>query len=234
MQRNDSHYFVITLLILGSVYLFISGLIMDTQGLHRFAWHSQVGYAWIALALAHLSLSWGRVKAYLTHRFRPHHFGPAHSDHPAHKASHSGHAAAVNPPRRGILVAAIALISGWLLGRLSPASPPPEAADSAADWGLFYHRWSKTTLTNALQPLLNWGTQPTRYKTYPQVQQIDLPDPVGGQGLSLEQAIATRRSQREYQNRSLPLVTLSQLLHLAQGITRPDAELRAVSQKVVS
>jgi hypothetical protein len=103
-----------------------------------------------------------------------------------------------------------------------------ERPDQVADVGLFYHQWSKPGAAQALGAILNWGEQPERYKTYPHAEQIELPSPQGYQGLSLEEAIETRRSQRDYTDATISLVNLSRLLHLAQGITKPDNELRAV------
>ncbi|MGD1906813.1 MAG: hypothetical protein ACFB0C_12570 [Leptolyngbyaceae cyanobacterium] len=45
MKRRDLDYGVIALLVGSSIYVFITGLIADTMGLHHFGFHSQVGYA---------------------------------------------------------------------------------------------------------------------------------------------------------------------------------------------
>lgn len=45
--------------------------------------------------------------------------------------------------------------------------------------------------------------------------------------MSVEEAIARRRSVREYSNKPISLAQLSQLLWAAQGITEPSRELRA-------
>jgi len=44
--------------------------------------------------------------------------------------------------------------------------------------------------------------------------------------MSLEQALAARRSQREFASKPLPLVELGQLAWAAQGVTEPDDGLR--------
>lgn len=50
-------------------------------------------------------------------------------------------------------------------------------------------------------------------------ERIELPDPDTGGGGSLTEALATRRSVRDYSNESLSLEHLSQLLWATQGIT---------------
>jgi SagB-type dehydrogenase family enzyme len=54
-----------------------------------------------------------------------------------------------------------------------------------------------------------------------------LPSPSARGRISVEEAIAKRRSVREYTDRPLTLAQLSQVLWAAQGITEPAQELRA-------
>jgi SagB-type dehydrogenase family enzyme len=70
MKRKDLDYLVIALLILGSLYLLISGIIMDLSGIHRFVGHAAVGYSWVGLAVIHLSFSAKRVVVYWKNRLR--------------------------------------------------------------------------------------------------------------------------------------------------------------------
>jgi SagB-type dehydrogenase family enzyme len=219
MRRIDLSYWVIALLMMGSLYLLVSGLIMDITGLHRFTWHAPVGYAWMALAFLHLMLSWRHVKAYWAHYFQPHPHPVLseqrhlpHSDRPQQPSQSAG--------RRSGLMSALAIAIGFILGRLLP--------QQTTDMGLFYHQWSKPGFNQAIGAIFNWDGQPERYKTYPHAESIELPNPRGFQGLSLETAIVTRRSQRDYTNAPLGLVNLSRLLYLAQGITQSEYELRAV------
>ncbi|WP_169154069.1 hypothetical protein [Brasilonema bromeliae] len=44
MRRTDLDYIVIILLIFGSLYVFISEIIMDTMGLHRFVFLTGFSY----------------------------------------------------------------------------------------------------------------------------------------------------------------------------------------------
>ena len=221
MRRTDLNYIVIALLVGGSLYLLFSGLMMDAMGLHRFAFHAQVGYAWVALAVVHLLLSWGRLLAYWGHRFRHH----PHRDLPAQQPERTQQLP--EPRRRSLLVSILAGAGGFILGRLFPSPRAVELTEKVSDVGLFYHQWSRIGAAGALGMLLTPGGQPERYKTYPQLEQIELPSPQGYQGLSLEATIEARRSRRDYTDAALSLANLSRLLHLGLGITSPDRELRA-------
>lgn len=57
----------------------------------------------------------------------------------------------------------------------------------------------------------------------------DLPPPVTDSRVSLERAIAQRRSMREFRPDPLPLATVSQLLWAGQGITSSDGKRAAPS-----
>jgi len=144
----------------------------------------------------------------------------------------SSRARAPLPGRRTLLASALTAVGGFVLGRLVPrqrgAESLTEAADlGAADLGAFYHQWSKPGHGPAFGAAPDWGRQPPRTKTYPDVPRIPLPDPSGWQALSLEQTIAARRSVRDYTGEPLTLDDLSRLLHAAQGITEPRRGLRA-------
>ncbi|KAM3106967.1 SagB/ThcOx family dehydrogenase [Phormidesmis sp. 146-33] len=217
MRQPDLNYLAIAFLIIGSFYLLVSGIIMDTQGVHRFAFHGQVGYAWVAVAVLHLLLSWNRVKAYWGHHFR-HHSQHRSSAHPVHQSTPA-------TGRRNLFTAVVSIAAGFIVGRLLPqGTQTPEHQDM----GILYHEWSKPGYKQALGALFNWGEQPPRYKTYPDAEQVELPKPQNVDKVSLETAITTRRSRRDYTNAALSLPNLSQVLHLAQGITDQNRELRAV------
>ncbi len=223
MKQRDLDYIIILLLILGSLYLVTTGLIMDKMGLHHFAFHTQVGYIWVILAFVHLVFNWGRVKAYWRHRFRLH----PHQDLPALPKQPQQLEHNQKSDRRIMLFSVLAMAGGFILGRLLPIGQTAKFSSQKTDGGTFYHQWSKLGYPQALRAILNWGEQPARYKTYADAKQIELPDPKNYKGLSLESAIATRRSQRDYLNAPLSLVDLSRLLHLACGITHATGELRA-------
>lgn len=133
--------------------------------------------------------------------------------------------------RRGLLFSALGVIGGFFLGHLgrwSNHSFTVSQPDQLTDIGQYYHQWSKTETAQILSAIQNWGEQPPRYKTYPQAKQFELPKPETTSTLDLVTAIETRRSQRNYADTPLALTDLSQLLHLAQGITQSSPELRTV------
>lgn len=76
---------------------------------------------------------------------------------------------------------------------------------------------------------LLWHTRPETYKSYPSssIIKLDLPQIEGG--MPLWQAIAQRRSVRNFKDKSMAKVHLSQLLWASQGITAEyrGYELRA-------
>ena len=227
MRRNELNYIVIALLAVGSLYLLISGLIMEGMGLHRFAFHSQVGYAWVVLAVVHLFLSWGRVSAYWGHRWKKHQ-PHAKLTTPSSECQESTPSAPVlRRGRRSCLLSVLAGAGGFMGGRLVGGFQVVKLPSSVTDVGRFYHQWSRIGAAQALGALLKQGEQPERYKTYPQAKKIKLPSPDTTPGLSLETAIETRRSRRDYTDTPLSLVNLSHLLHLAAGITSREQQLRA-------
>jgi len=197
----------------------ISGLVTDLFGLHQFALHRYAGYICAAFAALHLTLNWGRVTAYLRWRF-------GRSQEPSAPTRRQ------RVPllgRRGFLLSALAAAAGFILGRLIPGRRLAELPYEAADVGELYHQWSKPGpfTGQALGTVLDWGGQPEHYKTYADAERTSLPDPHGYQGLSLEEAIETRRSVRDYSDEPLSREELSRLLHAAQGITEGRWGLRA-------
>ncbi|MEO1298100.1 MAG: hypothetical protein AAFW75_20435, partial [Cyanobacteria bacterium J06636_16] len=205
MKRRDFDYVVITLLIGSSLYVFFTGLIADTMGLHHFGFHSQAGYLWMFLAVMHLIQTWFRVKAFVRQRFRgaptprpePHVSLVAPPPNsvtaiPARSSSVVGkpgggtkQASATVAPHKGnpsrrryLLLAILAVVTGIGFNRLLTPSETIELSEGEQDLGLLYHRWSQPGYGEAIGTLLNWGRQPPRYKTYVDAPQIDLPSPL--------------------------------------------------------
>jgi SagB-type dehydrogenase family enzyme len=127
--------------------------------------------------------------------------------------------------RRQMLIAALSAAGGFLLGWLVP-DREPESPGDAVDIDVLYHEWSTPGHTLDL-PVPDWGDRTSRFKTYPDAERVALPGPVGFRGLSVEEALTTRRSVRDYSGRPLSLEALSRLLHAAQGITEPRVGFRA-------
>ncbi|MBN1217846.1 MAG: SagB family peptide dehydrogenase [Anaerolineae bacterium] len=210
---------------LTGLYVAITGLVMDLFGFPRFLWHNYVGYAWVVLGGVHLIFNWPRVTAYVKRRFRSER-GPTLSAQPK--------PASATTSRRWFLASILTAVGGFVLGRLLPESQliPDFSGEGMAnlpegDVGAFYHQWSKPGYARSLGTLFSWGSQPARYKTYPHPKQIYLPAPPGYQGLSVEEAIARRRSRRNYAGDSLSLTEISGLLYAASGITDPARGFRA-------
>ncbi len=65
------------------------------------------------------------------------------------------------------------------------------------------------------------------YKTYPESRRFSLPLDSRPRGLSLEEAVERRRSQREYRGGPLSLAGLSRVLYYAAGITDSERGYRA-------
>ncbi len=82
-----------------------------------------------------------------------------------------------------------------------------------------FHRRTSLTPTGTLADAFSAKPpRPSQYKVYPQAKKIKLPQPKH-RGLYLEQAIAKRRSVRNYSAEPIDLAQLSQLLFAAQGVT---------------
>lgn len=243
MKRRDLDYIVITLLVGSSLYVFLTGMVADTMGLHHFGWHSQVGYLWISLSAIHLMQTWVRVKAFARHRFR------GDTRPKPSPASPSQVSLATDSPqtppserqsmgRRYLLWTMLAIATGIGFERLVPDSESIELDGTEQDLGVLYHRWSEPGYGEVIGTLLNWGQQPPRYKTYADVPTINLPSFKSIQANSTDPAndakdfmavITERRSRRTYsQQFVLSLNLLSQLLYLAHGITWDQRDFRTV------
>lgn len=64
------------------------------------------------------------------------------------------------------------------------------------------------------------GKGPGPYKEYPNAKKIELPSPRTSGGTPIWEAMATRRSERDYKRASIAKEELSQLLWASQGITK--------------
>jgi len=217
MKRRDLDYVLIAALFVTGLYTVLSGLLADLFGFPQFFLHRYSGYACATLVLVHLTLNWGRIRAYL--RRRPARPGWREREAPVPRER--------APPvgRRGFLIGALSGLGGFLLGRF--ISTGAGQAPAEGDLGLLYHQWSNPGGSGLAGLSLDWGSPLPPYKTYPDVPRIPLPDPRGFRGLALEEAIEARRSRREYAPGPLSLEELSRLLHAAQGITDPTRGFRA-------
>ncbi len=115
-----------------------------------------------------------------------------------------------------ILLASLFLLSSYSLDA--------SKTSSSSSIGQSFHQKTKHTLLNVLGSVLKWESQPSLYKKYPKAKKIKLPKPAY-EGLSLEEALRTRRSIRDYTDKYLSLNAFSKLLFAAQGVTGQDGNL---------
>jgi SagB-type dehydrogenase family enzyme len=199
------------------LYVAVTGFAAGLFGLHQVLFHSYAGYLCAGLVLLHLALNGQRMAVYVGRLFRRQSVREKRVEQEQRGMSAVG--------RRQILIAALSAAGGFVLGWLVP-DRGSDLPDEAVDVGALYHEWS--TPGHALDlPVPDWGGRPPRYKTNPDAERIELPDPAGFRGLSVEEALRARRSVRDYSDRPLSLEALSSLLQAAQGITEPRPGFRA-------
>lgn len=128
--------------------------------------------------------------------------------------------------RRDVLSWAIGAVGGFVAGNILA---PARALPFGEDIGDVYHQWSKPGYVSLLWTAVSWGTQPPPFKDYPNAEKIALPKVSRREGMSLEAAIARRRSVRDYADGALSLEELARLLYYSIGIndTRWGIGLRA-------
>jgi SagB-type dehydrogenase family enzyme len=94
-----------------------------------------------------------------------------------------------------------------------------EMQDKEPTIGERFHYETSLTWRDIVGDLIrNKPEKPVSFKTYPNAQITKLPKPEY-RGMALEEAMAKRRSVRNYSSRPLSLAQLSQLLFSAQGAT---------------
>jgi len=236
MRRRDVGLISSTLLLPAVVFLAATGLVSDFMDLNEFVYHKYTGFLSVGLVALHVYVHWPQLTAFWKRKVTrkaqagagpvPSRRSPA-SDQPAPrpKTDHQGGGQwPAQMTRRDVLQLAGAGVAGLLLGWL--IRQPDEAISAAdQDLGELYHRWSTPGYADALSAILNWGRQPPPYKDYAWAEHVSLP-PVESPPLTLAEAVARRRSLRDYAARPLTLGELSWLLYAASGITAP-AGLRA-------
>jgi SagB-type dehydrogenase family enzyme len=118
--------------------------------------------------------------------------------------------------RRGLFGLTLGGVAGVVLGRGLRPAPPIEAG---SDVGVIYHQWSKPGILDALGSVANWGQPVALYKAYPGATVVQLPKPRLDGGLPTAQAIAKRRSTRDYAPSAISSDELSRLLFLTSGVS---------------
>lgn len=220
MRRSDFDYIVIAAMLVSGLYVTVTGLMADLFGIHQVDFHNYAGYLCVGLALLHVALNAQRIGVYLRQLRARLRLPRGDEEQPIRDRDGE-----VAIGRRQIVVAALSAAAGFLTGRLL-CGRGRELPGDAQDIGALYHQWS--TPGHALDlSLPDWGQRPSRYKTHPDVPRIDLPDPEGFHGLTVDEALSTRRSVRDYDGLPIGLDDLSRLLYAAQGITDERREFRA-------
>ncbi len=192
-------------LLIGGLYLFITGLWADALDLNRSVYHRYGGLIVTIIAAFHVWLNRKALLSYL--RGLP---SPRREE-----------ARPAQPPeeisRRAFLVASAAAAGGFLLGYFLPRRAPE--IGPYTDVGEFYHHWSKPGFKSLVGNLVRWGEPASPFKEYPEAPFIPLPRPEPLGKMSVEEALEKRRSIRDYAPEPISLEELSLLLHLADGIT---------------
>lgn len=228
--RQDLDHLTSALLLAVTVAAIVTGVVAHVWDLDEFRYHVWAGYALTGFAALHVALNWGQLTRYARFRLR---------SRPRLAAASRG---ARRPPpapqadgraRRGVVVSRrglLGLVAGGAIGVLgSRAVPGGPAPLAGSDIALTYHEWSKPGLDDALGTLVSWGTSPPLYKAYPGVEVVALPRPAPVGGMTLEEALRTRRSVREHAGGPMALGTLSQLLALSAGLREGDRRRTAPS-----
>ena len=227
ISRHDLSYLTSAALLIVATVTAVTGLVSDLWDLNDFVYHKYGGYALAILALAHVTLHWGRLVSYTRWRLREHP-RQRRGINPQQKAriaknrgvdrvnEGSGVTGRIRLTRRAFIPLALGGLGGFAFGRFLPTEPE---LPYGGDIGVIYHEWSKPKLLSLLGTVANWGRQPSRYKEYDQAQKISLPPPGEFQGLSTEEAIQQRRSRRNYSRQDMTQEELSRLLHCTGGIT---------------
>jgi SagB-type dehydrogenase family enzyme len=226
--RHDLDFLTTVALLATAAATAISGVIADLWDLNDFWYHTVSGYAMGVFAIVHVLLNFERLTGYARFRWRSmrHHAPVVTVPRPRPRPA-PGEGADVEPvgwpatfgrsmlSRRGLFGLTVGGVAGVLLGRGLRPPPPIEAG---SDVGVVYHQWSKPGILDALGSVANWGPPVELYKAYPGAPVVELPAPDLEGGLSAAQAIAARRSTRDYVASAMSAAELSRLLFLTSGI----------------
>ena len=224
--RHDVDFLTTVALPVTVVATALTGVIADLWDLNDFWYHTVAGYAMGVFAVAHVLLNQDRpdrlwsfpmAVAAAAAAARP---GPGPA--PTLRAR-TGRGASPGRwaiarslvSRRGLFGLTAGGVAGIVLGRGLRPAPPIEAG---ADVGVIYHQWSKPGIIDALGSLANWGQPVALYKRYPEADIVGLPRPDPEGGLRTTEAIARRRSTRDYVATPMTREELSRLLFLTSGI----------------
>jgi SagB-type dehydrogenase family enzyme len=226
--RHDLDFLTSVALLATGIATSLTGVIADLWDLNDFWYHTISGYLMGGFAIAHVLFNRERLVGYARHRWRmwrdpqraaalarptrPVPRSPVEAE-PTNPWGMIGRAVL---SRRGLFGLTLGGVAGIALGRGLRPAPPIEAG---ADVGVIYHQWSKPGILDALGSVANWGQPVSLYKAYPGATVVRLPEPRLDGGLLAAQAIAKRRSTRDYAAVAMTSDELSRLLFLTSGVS---------------
>ena len=222
--RHDLDFLTTVALLATVVSTALTGVIADLWDLNDFWYHTVSGYAMGIFAAVHVWFNRERLIGYARFRWRSLRTPSVAASPPARPRRLQEEVEPVGWPatlgraalsRRGLFGLTLGGVVGVALGRGLRPAPPIEAG---SDVGVIYHQWSKPGLIDALGSVANWGPPVALYKAYPGTTVVDLPAPDLTGGLPTAQAIAARRSTRDYVPTPMTADELSRLLFLTSGI----------------
>ena len=226
--RHDLDFLTTVALLATAAATAVTGVIADLWDLNDFWYHTVSGYAMGVFAIVHVLLNYERLTAYARFRWRSMRHRASvvavPRPRPGSQPDESGEVEPVGWPstfgralvsRRGLFGLTLGGVAGVVLGRGLRQAPPIEAG---SDVGVIYHQWSKPGILDALGSVANWGRPVELYKAYPGAPVVDLPEPDLDGGLPTAQAIAARRSTRDYVATAMTAAELSRLLFLTSGV----------------
>lgn len=118
--------------------------------------------------------------------------------------------------RRDLLIGSLAFSGGFLLNRVTLGVL---FGGRAPQDNLLHPRSTREGYGSLLARFLGQELPPPLYKNYSEAKKIELPSEFTYRGLTVEEAIETRRSIRDFIREPMSLDQVSGLLHYAGGIT---------------
>ncbi len=225
---HDLNYLVSAGILIAVVVASATGIVAHVWDLNDFIYHVYAGYVLVGFSIAHVLFNWNRLINYGKFRLGKRGVRHARTRQPAQdrqapaSAPQPAPAAAtisqtprpstlrhLHVSRRGLLGATATAIGGVFVGRELSAAPP---IPQGSDLGVVYHEWSKPGTPSIWGTITDWGGQPPRYKVYPDVPYIKLPEPQLVRGMATEDAIHNRRSIRDYSGQAMTQEELGRLL----------------------
>lgn len=211
MFKQKFNWFVNLAMLPTAIWVAATGVVAELFDINDFVLHKYPAFVLAGLLAIHILLRltpWingtRRLFSFQLSRAMP---APLRTDAPT----------PVNITRRNVLVWLGSAVGGFIAGNfLAPTRW--STLPTNEDIGDVYHRWSKPGNVSLISTALNWGTQPPLFKEYPSAERIALPSITRRDGMSVEQAIARRRSVRDYAG-NLSLDELGRLLYYSVGIT---------------